>query len=136
VKVSDAWMTTHIETDIAPATHVGSAVSGALARQQMRTWRIVPVTRWRGVREPLFVGGLAVPQPRPRERHAHDRAHDDARRARVRVTVHDLRGALAPRWRTALAAARRAEMESRRRAPESISCAPGPGTTCSPAAPS
>jgi alpha-mannosidase len=42
--ITQAYRTTHIETDIAPASLAGGAVQQSLARQQMATFRLVPGT--------------------------------------------------------------------------------------------
>jgi len=91
--LNDAWVTTHIETDLQPAVRSGSVVSDVLARQQMRTWRLVPAAA-AAVEDPPFMGGLAI---YPNPGHATDSrtiAFTMSHAQHVRVTVHDLRGAV------------------------------------------
>jgi hypothetical protein len=42
--INQAFRTTHIETDIGPASLAGGAVQQSLARQQMATFRLIPGT--------------------------------------------------------------------------------------------
>jgi alpha-mannosidase len=90
----DARVTTHIETDLEPATRTGSVVTDQLARQQLRTWRLVPVSPLTSVDDLPFVGGLAIfPNP-GHATHAQTIAFTTSREQHVRITVHDLRGGI------------------------------------------
>ena len=88
-----ATRTTHLETDLAPASVTGSTLTDLLDRQQMRTYRIVPVPETARVGpdgNPVL--GLAV-FPNPLRRAPASISFRLAVAGRVRVRVRDVRGA-------------------------------------------
>jgi alpha-mannosidase len=92
--LAGAEVTTHLETDLTPATVANGVLPVSFTRQQMRTWRLYPDT---STDVPPGVGGATLGfalHPNP------VRGTDDAQlafslasRSHVRLTVHDLRGA-------------------------------------------
>jgi alpha-mannosidase len=91
--LADARHVTHIETDLGPAWHTTHALSASLARQQMITWRLLPIPPTGGA------GGRAaeiafVLSPNPVARATPGRiawTMPDAGHARI--AIYDLRGA-------------------------------------------
>lgn len=91
--LAEARRTTHAETDLGPAPRSGDAVTGTLARQEMRTWRLFPVAPALGVAGRAEAGARLLVFPNPGRRlQKRIVALALVRPARVRVTVHDLRG--------------------------------------------
>jgi alpha-mannosidase len=95
IGIADARQVTHIETDIGPATVAGGALTDALARQQIATYSLDPIVAL-GVRPRVALAGLSLAcSPNP-ARGATETAITYAlpAPARVRVTIHDVRGAI------------------------------------------
>jgi hypothetical protein len=85
--------TTHIETDIEPASFVGGTLSDNLARQEMRTYRLnASVTATPDEAHPPLRLSLRIyPNPAPSTRQARI-AYSLPAAGRVRVTVFDAQG--------------------------------------------
>lgn len=90
-----AARTTHIETVIGPAPMTGGAIEDALARQQIRTYRLMPEA-WSGVGErapaDAEIDLALIPNPVAGDGAARVRFRISAR-SHVRAEVLDLRGA-------------------------------------------
>ncbi len=96
--VAAAELTTHVETDLHPATIASGMLTDALARQQLRTYRILPKGPWVDA-PPNAAGRLALAcWPNPLGSGARAvLAFTLPETTRVRVTIHDLRGAVVAR---------------------------------------
>lgn len=90
-----ATRTTHVETDLAPASVVGGALTDVLARQEMRTYRLVPESGPLGAGpDAPQRGGLSLAvYPNPLGREPAAIAFRLGAAGRVSVRVRDVRGA-------------------------------------------
>lgn len=117
VQELSAMRTTHIETDLEPATVANGVLEDVLARQQMRTYRLRPMAGTVGSVAPGGAGGasaLAV-YPNPAAGAPATIAFRLAAPGRVRVQVLDVRGAVVATLRDgALAAGEHALVWGRR----------------------
>jgi alpha-mannosidase len=91
--VSSAMRTTHIETDIEPASFVGGTLSDNFARQEMRTYRMqASVTATPDPERPTVPLSLRIyPNPAPSTRQARI-AYSLPTAGQVRITVFDAQG--------------------------------------------
>ncbi len=91
--VSSAMRTTHIETDIEPASFVAGVLADNLARQEMRTYRLqASVTATPDAERPPVPLSLRIyPNPAPSAGHARI-AYSLAAAGHVRVAVLDAQG--------------------------------------------